>query len=264
VFHSLKAQLTSSPVLTPYDPGAAHTVIVTDASKFALGAALMQGESLVALRPVGFYSRKLSKAEREYPTREQELLGIKEALRVWKHYTMAMPVEVKTDHDSLRFINSQPNLTGQLARWFGTLSEYNLKEIRHIPGKDNVVADALSRCPDYAALALLSDVGFVTPRSKTLADLLEAQTRDPFCQKLLDDLRTLPAHDPVRVRYQIAKNGALVWTAKGRQRIVVPPAFRRDLISDAHESQSQGTTEWTKRMGRLQRGTFGGGTSINL
>eukprot|EP00961_Rhodomonas_salina_P141855 1909877-Rhodomonas_salina.1 len=77
----------------------------------------MQEEELTALRPVAYYSRQFNKTgEHNYTTREQELLAIREALRVWRQYTLAMPVKVKTDHDSLRYINSQPNLTGRLAR----------------------------------------------------------------------------------------------------------------------------------------------------
>ncbi len=62
-----------------------------------------------------------------------------------------MPVDVKTDHDSLKYMNTQSNLTGRLERWFQTvtLGEYNLK-ITHIQGKDNVVADTLSSSPDHA------------------------------------------------------------------------------------------------------------------
>eukprot|EP00961_Rhodomonas_salina_P033588 451979-Rhodomonas_salina.1 len=76
----------------------------------------MQGEELTSLRQVAYYSSQFNKTgERNYTTREQELLAICKALRVWRHYTLAMPVAVKTDHDSLRYINSQPNLTGRLA-----------------------------------------------------------------------------------------------------------------------------------------------------
>eukprot|EP00961_Rhodomonas_salina_P131460 1769175-Rhodomonas_salina.4 len=109
---TLKAALISAPVLIPYNPNAKTTVLITDASRFASGATLMQGKG-DEMRPLSFYSRKVSKAERQYTTSERELLAIKEALRVWRHHTMAVPIEVKTDHDSesLRYImiKSQPN-----------------------------------------------------------------------------------------------------------------------------------------------------------
>ena len=80
-FSSLKTALTSAPVLEPYNPEAQH-VLVTDASKSACGAALMQ-DSGNGLHPVAFYSRKFIAAECNYTTREQELLAICAALKTW-------------------------------------------------------------------------------------------------------------------------------------------------------------------------------------
>eukprot|EP00961_Rhodomonas_salina_P224567 3035922-Rhodomonas_salina.1 len=155
-----------------------------------------------------------------------------------------MPVVVKTDHDSLHYINSQPNLTGRLARWFEFFAEYNITEIHHIPGKDNVVADALLRRPDYAKVAVLFAMtplhtGCMIPHSNTFQSILAAQLKDLLCQQLrreLEDPKTKP-DSQLRARYSIADNGALVWTSKGRQRVIVPPAFRRTLLSEAHESK---------------------------
>ena len=68
--------------------------------------------------PVAYYSCKLTQAEKNYPTREQELLGIREALRVWKHYLHGVPsVHIETDHASLQYIRDQRDLSGRLARW---------------------------------------------------------------------------------------------------------------------------------------------------
>eukprot|EP00961_Rhodomonas_salina_P209984 2835509-Rhodomonas_salina.1 len=110
-FLQLKDALSHAPTLANYNPDAAKTVLVTDASNFALGGVLMQGGGDNDLRPVAFYSRKFSSAERNYTTREQELLAIKECLRTWRHYTYSTRTAVRTDHDSLRWIFMQKNLT---------------------------------------------------------------------------------------------------------------------------------------------------------
>jgi hypothetical protein len=85
-FRTLQDCLTHAPVLAcyrdPTDKPTLRTVLVTDASKFALGGVLMQGEG-TDLRPIAFYSRKFANAERNYTTREQELLAIKACLANW-------------------------------------------------------------------------------------------------------------------------------------------------------------------------------------
>ena len=93
-----------------------------------------------------------------YTTREQELLAIKECLRTWRHYTYRTTTLVRTDHDSLRWIFTQNNMTGRLARWCEFLADYQIQDIKHVKGIDNVVADALSRRRDYASLACLFSV----------------------------------------------------------------------------------------------------------
>ena len=54
-------------------------------------------------------------------------------------------IKVYTDHNPLTFLKTMKNKNQRLVRWSLALQEYNL-EIQHIPGSENVVADALSRC----------------------------------------------------------------------------------------------------------------------
>mmetsp|Transcript_71211 Transcript_71211/g.148592 ORF Transcript_71211/g.148592 Transcript_71211/m.148592 type:complete len:951 (+) Transcript_71211:1853-4705(+) len=248
-FRTLKRVLTCAPVLRPYDPDAACSVLDTDSSSFAIAATLMQGPSMDDLHVVAYYSRKMNGAERNYTTREQELLAIKEGLRHWKHYTYRTEVKVRTDHDSLRWIFTQNNLTGRLARWLEFLADFQIVDILHVKGKDNVVADALSRRPDYAEVAMLfeitpleSEVGtLATPVSETFLDLMKEQSKDAFCKKLVHDLTygVLDATDPIRERFHVV-NGALMWFSKGRYRIVVPPGMRKLLLAEAHDSKVAG------------------------
>ena len=51
---------------------------------------------------------------------------------------------VYTDHEPLKYLYSQPNISSRQARWLEKLSELQL-EVVYLPGRDNIVADVLSR-----------------------------------------------------------------------------------------------------------------------
>jgi len=109
----------------------------------------------MGLQPVAFFSAKMSDAERNYDVREQEFMALFKACLHWRHYLHGtQPFTLLTDHDSLKYHKTMPNLSGRLARWMEKMAEFEY-ELKHIPGKDNVVADALSRRADYAAVNAL-------------------------------------------------------------------------------------------------------------
>lgn len=118
-------------------------ILTTDVSDFAIGAVLTQdqgkGEQLVA-----YDSRKLSKAEQNYPVHEKELLAVVHAIKLWRSYIEGQKFTVITDYAALEYINKQPKLSRRQARWLDLLQSSNYT-IKYRPGKMNVVADALSR-----------------------------------------------------------------------------------------------------------------------
>ena len=148
-FDHLKAALQQGPVLVLPDPSLPF-VVHTDASGFAVGAVLMQDQGK-GLQPIAFMSKKMQDAETRYPVHEQELLAIIHALGTWRHYLMGSQfrVVVKTDHKSLQYFKTQPQLSGRQSRWKDTIDNYNFI-IEYIEGKNNPVADGLSRRPDHA------------------------------------------------------------------------------------------------------------------
>lgn len=139
-FEKLKKALTTAPVLTLPDPEK-DKLVVTDASKIATGAVLMQEERVIA-----YDSRKMNDAETRYPTQDQELLAVVRALKIWRHYLLGRKFQLDTDHQSLQYIFTQPHLNLRQRRWMEFLEEYDF-DIAYKPGKLNVVADALSRHP---------------------------------------------------------------------------------------------------------------------
>jgi hypothetical protein len=147
-FDTLKYALTHAPVLRTYDQNLPCTV-VTDASSslHAIGAVLMQDDGTSA-RPLAYFSRKMTTAERKYPTREQELLAVRDALRHWKHYLLCIWFKIQSDHESLKHLFSQKELNGRLLRWCDFLQQFNFGDIEYLLGSKNPVSDALSRPPD--------------------------------------------------------------------------------------------------------------------
>ena len=92
-------------------------------------------------KPLAFYSRKMNSTQQNYTTGEQELLSIVETLKEFRNILLGQDLVVHTDHKNI----IHGNLTNsRIARWQLLLEEFGPKYI-HIAGKDNVVADALSR-----------------------------------------------------------------------------------------------------------------------
>nr|GFB19300.1 reverse transcriptase domain-containing protein [Tanacetum cinerariifolium] len=114
-------------------------VAYCDASIKGLGVVLMQRDKVIS-----YASRQLKIHEKNYTTHDLELGAVVFALKIWRHYLFGTKCTVFTDHKSLQHILNQKDLNMRKRRWLELLSDYDY-EIRHHPGKANVVADALSR-----------------------------------------------------------------------------------------------------------------------
>jgi hypothetical protein len=97
---------------------------------------------------VAYRSKKLSPAERNYDTREKEFMALFDACSYWRHYLHnEHPFVLRTDHESIKFCKTMPNLSGRMARWMEKMADFDWTP-EYIPGEKNVVADALSRRHD--------------------------------------------------------------------------------------------------------------------
>ncbi|WVZ70862.1 hypothetical protein U9M48_019496 [Paspalum notatum var. saurae] len=137
-FQTLKKLLTSAPVLAQPDVTKPFDVYC-DASNNGFGCVLMQEG-----RVIFYASRQLRKHEAIYPTHDLELAAVVHALKIWRHYLLGNTYHIYTDHKSLKYILTQPELNMRQRRWLELIKDYDL-EIHYHPGKANVVADALSR-----------------------------------------------------------------------------------------------------------------------
>ncbi|GJW96540.1 putative reverse transcriptase domain-containing protein [Tanacetum coccineum] len=133
----LKQKLCSALILA-LPEGNENFVVYCDASQKGLGAVLMQREKVRA-----YASSQLKVHEKNYTTHDLELRAVVFALKMWRHYLYGTKCVVFTDHKSLQPILDQNELNMRQHRWLELLCYYDY-EIRYYPGKENVMADALS------------------------------------------------------------------------------------------------------------------------
>jgi len=77
-------------------------------------------------RVVAYTSRQLKVHEKNYPTHDLELAAVLHALKIWRHYLIGNKCEIFTDHKSLKYIFTQPNLNLRQRRWLELIKDYNL------------------------------------------------------------------------------------------------------------------------------------------
>lgn len=144
-FRTSKFCLLNKPILAAYNPHA-RTEVHTDACKIGFGACLLQEQNDEKLHPVSYYSRKTIDDEAEYHVFELEALAIVSALEPSRVYSIGIFRIVRTDCNSLKYLEVKREMNPRIARWFFRLSEYDYK-IDYPKAEHNVVADALSRNP---------------------------------------------------------------------------------------------------------------------
>ena len=121
-----------------------------DASGYAVGAVLLQRKEDGKKHPIGYYSATLNEAQRNYDIYDLELLAIVMALKNWRPLLAGSPhkIIIYSDHLNLQYWRLPQRISRRVAREVLELSEYDF-EIRHLPGRLNGRADALSRRPGY-------------------------------------------------------------------------------------------------------------------
>ena len=153
-FNNLKTILWSAPILKAPDFSKEFRLAV-DASDFGVGAVLLQCDEDNIEHPVCYYSKKFDCHQVKYATIEKELLALILAISHFEVYVSSNSnvLVVYTDHNPLVFLHKMKNKNRRLLNWTLQLQEYNL-EIKHIKGKDNIIADCLSRVWPYKLIIL--------------------------------------------------------------------------------------------------------------
>lgn len=170
-FEECKQGLCQAAMLAHPD-SSAQLALVTDASDTAMGAVLQQ-QRAGAWEPLAFFSRKFSPAQTKYSPYDRELLAIYESIKHFRHMVEARNFVIYTDHKPLTFAftTRKENCSPRQFRHLDFISQFST-DLRHISGKNNVVADPLSRVEEI--------VQPIDPES-----LAAAQACDPELTQLL-------------------------------------------------------------------------------
>jgi hypothetical protein len=119
IFQELKKRLTMTPILTMSDMEKPFS-IYCDASDLGLGCVLMQDDHIVA-----YALRQLRKHEEKYLTNYLKLVVVVHALMIWRHYIIDKRCEIYSNHKSLKYIFTQPDLNLMQRRWLELIKDYD-------------------------------------------------------------------------------------------------------------------------------------------
>lgn len=142
-FDTIKNTIINPPILQ-YPKYDQEFIITVDASKHGCAGVLSQnidGNDL----PIHFASRTFTAGELNKDIVEKEMLAIHFAVRTFRPYTFGKHFTVRTDHRPLISLYKEKNPTSKIARLKLDLEENDNFTVEHIAGKNNVIADALSR-----------------------------------------------------------------------------------------------------------------------
>ncbi|CAK9811170.1 Transposon Tf2-6 polyprotein [Anthophora plagiata] len=240
---NLKKALAEAALLT-HPSDSSRLAVMVDASDYALGATLQQREG-DSWKPLAFHTKSLSPAQRKYSAYDRELLAAYTAVKKFRHSLEGRSFTIYTDHKPLTFAFHQKTekCTPRQFRYLDYIGQFT-SDIRHVSGKNNEVADALSRVEsiaqiDYDQLAESQET------NEELKELLEASdtslclkrmkipgsSKDIFCDVSTDRVRPFVTQ-PFRRRAFLALHGLAHPGIKATTKLVkqrfIWPSIERD------------------------------------
>uniref|UniRef100_A0AAV2LTK4 Gypsy retrotransposon integrase-like protein 1 n=1 Tax=Knipowitschia caucasica TaxID=637954 RepID=A0AAV2LTK4_KNICA len=233
-FEEAKTALAEAALLAHPKPSA-PIALTTDASDYAVGAVCEQWSD-GHWQPLAFFSRKLRDSERKYSTFDRELLALFLATRHFRFLLEGREFTAFVDHKPLTFAmakTSEPWSSRQ-QRHLSAISELTT-DIQHVAGKNNLVADCLSRAP-VATVHL--GIDYTEMAADQLTDLGVQGLRTADSSLKLED-----------VDFQNSGAALLCDISMDRPRPVVPATWRRRIFDAVHSLSHPGVKASVKLVG---------------
>jgi len=232
-FDKLKEAVSLATELSFPDANATFS-ITADASGHAIGACLHQIVNGVS-SPLSFFSRKLSDAEVRYSTFDKELLAVFSALKKWKYMVQDSNLTIFTDHKPLvgAVKSGTERASDRQQRQLSFICEY-ATDIIHVAGKDNVVADTLSRNPS-ASIGTVSSFTPAVPKFDLISIAKEQRTCD-----LDNKYKSFNLVEGVDIKCE---------TSSTNPRPYVPESKRKDVFNFYHSLSHPGRKATTRLIG---------------
>lgn len=230
-FIKCKQELADATTLSFPLPNATIGLKV-DASSFGMGAVLEQNVN-GSWQPLGFFSKKLNDAQKKYSTYDRELLAIYSAIKYFRHLLEGRPFKIFTDHKPLiyAFHQNLDKASPRQCRHLDYIAQFST-DINHIAGKENIVADSLSRIEEISTKGI--DYSKLCQQQQQDIEIKELINKDgPYSIKLLN----FPLGN-----YQIYCD-----VSQGTIRPYIPSTFRKDVFNAVH-NLSHGGIRTTRKM----------------
>ena len=103
------------------------------------------GKTIQKSHPIAYASKRTSVAEARYKPFMLEFAALKYALDKFSDIIWGFPVEIETDCKALQDVLMSDTLNATHARWCDGVLAHHIVDVRHIPGRVNLVGDGISR-----------------------------------------------------------------------------------------------------------------------
>jgi hypothetical protein len=218
------------PFLLQFD-ASAPIVVKTNASNYSISAVLCHPHPYTQqLHLVAYYSQFLQEPELNYSVYDKKLLPIVESAKLWRHYFLSSSHSVlfESDHNNLTYYLSLRKLSQRHHRWYHQLSKFDIT-IRHVPGKENRMADVLSRPPMTSLLPHSDERALLQSNDNSSISLCVVTLSSP---SFADQLKQYEASHPLTYPpNSIESRGLHYW----KERLhISDPALRQTILSTLH------------------------------